>query len=1629
MTRLLHASLRSFRPSSFAWAFRGGRWLLMAGLALGLLETAHAQSAQVRYSQTEISTPFEKAIALAIDKSGDLYVADLSTFYKLTPGNGTYTKSTITADFQPGSLAVDASGNLFATSSSNGALYEFAFSNGTYTETVLNTPIAYSVAAAYSVAVDAAGDLFVVQGNNLVKGTVAHGIYTSSVVLNNLNLSYNNALAVDGLGDIFIPDTNNNQVIEEVPANGTYTQTTIGTVLKAPDAVSVDAANNVYILDSLHYQILKETPVNGAYTQTQVLTLGYQSYSLASDAAGDIFFLTSSQQLLYEAIPIEEADPAAALDFGTSNVGTATGSMTASFKFLVSGALASTPYTVVTQADTTLDFQPAATQAANQCVTAKTYEVGDVCTVAATFKPVAPGARFGAIQLASPAGVVVGTANLTGFGVGPLAAHPLSVKKAPSYAPISPEGLVVDSSGNLYYAGSGNGIVKENAATGGAPTGPTNIPGISFSLPQPLALALDGSGDLYYTTTGSSVVEDVVINGAFAAQASIGSGMNLAQGMAIDSGGNLYISDTGNNRILKETNLDGAYTQTVIASGFNQPIGIVVDVAGNLYIADSNNNRVVRETPTGSGYTQTVVTTNVNYPLALAIDGFGNLYVSDYNNKRILRETLIDSGYTESVYAKTGYSNGGVGNGQVSFLTIDANGNLYGSEYDGATFGGFLLVVSTQTIPTLGFATTDVGSTSTDSPQTTTLTNIGNAPLTFAVPSSGLNPAITAGFQYGAGSTCPQLGTSSAAATLAPSAVCSAIVSFVPVAPGNITGTLTETDNSLYLVNSMQVLANLVGTATGGGTPKAALTPTAAFGSVQVGTTSLSPQILTLTNAGTAALSITSYSVTAGSAKFAVASTTCTASLAAGSSCTYSLNFSPNAIGAQTGTFSITDAVGTQTAALSGTGVGATLTAAPNPLVFPDTTVNTTATMTVKLSNTGAGVLNFQMTIGTLAGADHANFTVGSGCGATLQPNTSCDLTVTFTPNAVRMFNATFTVPSNDPNSPTIVALSGSGAGLLSIDPITQIFTSTAVGSASAAMTSVITNGTAQTVSLSSGSLSDATDFTQTDNCNGMVAAAKSCTVSFSFTPKSTGTLSSTYSIHDLSNPGSPLTVALSGVATEALVAQAVLSPMALTFTTTVSTQASNQSISLSNPGTAPLSISSVKLGGANSGSFSIVTNGCGTSLAAGGSCNLEIGCTAIMVAGYNATLTVSDNASPTTQTASLTCNVNGVAKATLTPTSLSFSGVTGTSPATQTASLANNGSAALTITSIALGGTNSSVFSLDKSACGATLTAGGSCSLVVGCMATAPGTYSATITATDDASPSTQSAALSCTISGVAQALLTPGSNSFGSIGVGSTSSATSFTLTNGGNAALSVASIALAGADASAFGIESNHCGATLAAGASCSIQVTFQPSIAGTLTASLIATDSVGTQSSTLTGIGLVETPADFSITATPAIQATYRGRSVNYTIQLNSVVGDKPYTDPVALTTSGLPTGIGAAFSSVTLTPGATGASSALTLSVPSLESLQHAPSRPFPQAPVQIALASLGLLWMSRRRRRARALRAAFTVFGLVCSFGLVTLTGCGSGNGFATPSNTYTITVNGTSGAITHTTKIQLTVQ
>ena len=93
-----------------------------------------------------------------------------------------------------------------------------------------------------------------------------------------------------------------------------------------------------------------------------------------------------------------------------------------------------------------------------------------------------------------------------------------------------------------------------------------------------------------------------------------------------------------------------------------------------------------------------------------------------------------------------------------------------------------------------------------------------------------------------------------------------------------------------------------------------------------------------------------------------------------------------------------------------------------------------------------------------------------------------------------------------------------------------------------------------------------------------------------------------------------------------------------------------------------------------------------------------------------------------------------------------------------------------------------------------------------------------------------------------------------FGTQLVANSSSAQSVTLTNSGNAALSINSIAVSGANAINF-VQSNNCGSSLAAGSSCVINITFKPTASGAATATLSVTDdgSGSPPSASLSGTG--------------------------------------------------------------------------------------------------------------------------------------------------------------------------------
>lgn len=159
------------------------------------------------------------------------------------------------------------------------------------------------------------------------------------------------------------------------------------------------------------------------------------------------------------------------------------------------------------------------------------------------------------------------------------------------------------------------------------------------------------------------------------------------------------------------------------------------------------------------------------------------------------------------------------------------------------------------------------------------------------------------------------------------------------------------------------------------------------------------------------------------------------------------------------------------------------------------------------------------------------------------------------------------------------------------------------------------------------------------DTCVGhSVAAGSSCSIDVDFTPSVAGTDDGTLLLTD-NAPDSPQTLQLTGSGTEA---EAVLSPNPVNFGTVVVGSSGQETLTVSNPGTATLDLSNAQLTGANPGDFQLTGVGSGCvgqppTVPAGGSCGIQITFTPGGTGTRSATLTVTDNASPATQSVTLT--------------------------------------------------------------------------------------------------------------------------------------------------------------------------------------------------------------------------------------------------------------------------------------------------------------------------------------------------------------------------------------------------------
>lgn len=944
-------------------------------------------------------------------------------------------------------------------------------------------------------------------------------------------------------------------------------------------------------------------------------------------------------------------------------------------------------------------------------------------------------------------------------------------------------------------------------------------------------------------------------------------------------------------------------------------------------------------------------------------------------------------------------------------MALDANGGIYVAGYTAATDfpttqaafqpqigspnneDGFLFKISSANQSAvsispmvLQFATRSVGTTTVA--KTATLTNFSSVPLNISSISTSGDFAETddCGIQVAAGG-----GT------------CTFSVTFTPTAIGQRTGTITIQDDALGTPHYI----NLEGQ---GSAPGATFNPTnLTFASTQVGASTAS-QSVTLTNTGSSTLNISGKAI---SPADYTETDNCPSSLAIGASCTFNIAFTPSIGGADNGSLSLTDdAVGSpQTVAFTGSGYVTTVTLSATSLTFNNQLLNTTSgAQRVTITNTGPNPMTVS---GVIVSGDFAE-TDNCTAGPIPANGGTCSVSVTFTPTATGARTGSLTIKDNAQNNPHTVSLMGTGtAPSVSLNPAGLVFTSTVVNSTSSGQTITLTNN--GTGVLTVGSVATSGDFSEMDNCSGQTIAAGggTCTVTVTFSPKTTGSRTGALAIAD-SASNSPQQLLLSGTG---IAPNVVLSTNALTFSSQlINTTSGNQPVTVTNNGTAGLTISSLMV----SGDFG-QTNNCGTTLATNSSCTVNVTFTPTATGTRTGTLSLTDNAPNNVQAISLTGSGTS-SSASLTPNSLTFAAQTvGTTSAGQSILLSNGGSAAMTVNGIVAFGDFA-----QTNNCPASLAVGGNCTIVVTFTPTAAGARTGSLQVSDsaDAMPQVASMSGSGTVSGIT---LAPASLTFQFQAIGTTSGAQSVTVTNSGGSTLNIASIAIDGD----FALVSNSCPGAVAPSASCSFSISFTPSAAGTRTGSAIVNSNApGTNVVTLTGGG-----ADFALTASPASQSVSAGSSASYTLATTSSGGT--FSGAINLSCGGLPQDASCSFTPATLNAGSS-TRLIITTKASQTATLREMPARgSAPLFALWMHLSSIGVFGLfflggTDRKKRAKVvlfLLSLVLLVGLAASCGGSSTSGNNTTSVPGTPAGSYHITVIGTSGAMTHTISLTLTVQ
>ncbi len=567
---------------------------------------------------------------VAVDNGGNVYVADSgnNTIRKITPAgivstlagspgiigstNGTGANGLF---YQPAGVAVDSSTNVYVADYGNhlirkispfavvttlaGSAGNFGSANGVGTNALFYQP--------EGVAVDSLGNVYVADTANDMIRKITAGVVTTlagstnfgSVNANGTNASFNGpeALVLDSMGNVYVADSGNNMIREISPLGvvttlagatnfGSAGGTGTGAQFWGPAGIATDSNTNIYVADFFNGTVRKiasggvVTTLAGSPSDGSVNAAGTNArfnlpQSVAADSSGNIYVADTANNTIRE---ITSSGVVSTLAGAAGKSGAANGSGT--------NALFDGPQGVAVDGSGNVYVADTANN------TIRKITSGTVTTLA-------------------------GTAGTSGNTDG----------AAASALFYGPQGIAVDSSGNVYVADTLNYTIRK--ITSGTVS------------------TLAGLAGTYGSTDGTNS------NALF----------NWPKGLAVDSSGDIYVADFLNHTIRKITaggvvstlaglagiwgNADGTNSN----ARFFEPEAVVVDGSGNLYVADSGNNSIRKLTPSGTNWVVTTVGgsaaglsgfadgvgTNALfcYPSGLAIDNLGYLFVADSGNNTV----------------------------------------------------------------------------------------------------------------------------------------------------------------------------------------------------------------------------------------------------------------------------------------------------------------------------------------------------------------------------------------------------------------------------------------------------------------------------------------------------------------------------------------------------------------------------------------------------------------------------------------------------------------------------------------------------------------------------------------------------------------------------------------------------------------------------------------------------------------------------------------------------------------------------------------------------------------------------------------------------------------------------------